>query len=449
MDGAQTQTTPRKRRTKYGFRPLSDEDKGTLEKVYRDDGVFAGRDRLYFYVKEKYPDFKGSQRAVLDWLKHQENWQLSQIPRKHTTVAPLKITKPGYIQADLAILTSYKDRGFDGYLAVVDGFSKFVWCRALRGQSEDTVVDAMKSILDSVPAGRFSVCQTDRGSHFQAKFVKLLEDHGVRHLYSKARHPTSNAFVERIGVGNVKRMLFAHMRQTDLKKWVEYLPKAVEHLNNLRSCATGMTPNELVAASLDKQQEVAEKIVSNLNRKHKGKATTRILHVGQKVRLKRDLGTMNKANRKGYWTESTYTIVKRFKSRHPNILATYKVRASNGRDMPGKYSKSDLLVIPPFLDKDHEVHEDPTPALPEPIPEAAPARTPTPEPESQPRRSTRAAGEYLVDFIHGKRRRKVNGRYRLEYRVRWVAYGPEHDTWEPLSHLKNAKQAVEDFERNG
>jgi hypothetical protein len=32
------------------------------------------------------------------------------------------------------------------------------------------------------------------------------------------------------------------------------------------------------------------------------------------------------------------------------------------------------------------------------------------------------------------------------YLVRWTGYGPSFDTWEPKSHMKNAKQAIADFE---
>ena len=286
MDGAQ-----KKKRVKYGFKALSDVDRKTLEKVYKEEGVYAGRDRLYFFIKEKYPEFKGSQRAVLDWLKHQETWQLSQVPQKHSTVAPLAVMKSGYCQADLGILTSYKDRGYDCFLSVVDGFTKHIWSRAIRGQSEDAVVKAMEDILKGLPLGRISVIQTDRGSHFQSKFVKLLEENGIKHFYSKARTPTSNAFAERIGVGNVKKMLFAGMRQRNDKKWAEYLPQVVSNLNSLKSFSTGMTPKQLEQATPDKQGEVADKISATLNKTHKGKQITRTLQVGQKVRLKRDLGT--------------------------------------------------------------------------------------------------------------------------------------------------------------
>ena len=35
----------------------------------------------------------------------------------------------------------------------------------------------------------------------------------------------------------------------------------------------------------------------------------------------------------------------------------------------------------------------------------------------------------------------------FEYRIRWLGYGPAHDTWEPLSNLQNSKSLVVAFER--
>jgi transposase InsO family protein len=427
------------KRTKYGHKALSEADTQIIETVYRDQGVFAGRDRLYHYIKQKHPEFKGSQRALLDWLKHQESWQLSQRPKQHKSVAPLAITKPGYAQADLAIMTSYKDRGFEAFLVVVDGFTKKIWGRPLRTQSEKTAVAAMTDILNSMPKGKISVIQTDRGSHFKQRFTSLLEERGIKHILAKARTPTSQAFVERIGVQNVKKILFQGMRERGDKKWAEYLPKAIQHLNDLRSFTTGMSPNQLDAASPEKQREVGDKISSKLNKKHGGKSITRILHVGQKVRLKRDLGQLNKGGSKGYWTPQVYTIIKRFKSRHPNILATYQVKAANGFTMVGKYSLSDMLPIPPFLDKDGEVLEDATPQK-EIVVEPPPPK---------PRRSTRSEREYEIEFIHGKSKKRAKGKYQTQYLVRWLGFGAEADTWENKSDLTNAKDAVDEYEAKG
>src|SRR6266850_4967202 len=44
--------------------------------------------------------------------------------------------------------------------------------------------------------------------------------------------------------------------------------------------------------------------------------------------------------------------------------------------------------------------------------------------------------EYEVDKIVGHRFNRT--RQRMEYLVRWKGYGPEHNTFEPETHLRNA-----------
>ena len=49
---------------------------------------------------------------------------------------------------------------------------------------------------------------------------------------------------------------------------------------------------------------------------------------------------------------------------------------------------------------------------------------------------------FLVDRILAQRTRHR----KVQYLVRWQGYGPEHDTWEPLSNLANAQDPLRDFE---
>ena len=51
--------------------------------------------------------------------------------------------------------------------------------------------------------------------------------------------------------------------------------------------------------------------------------------------------------------------------------------------------------------------------------------------------------EYEVDHIRDS---KMFGRT-LKYLVRWKGYGEREDTWEPLHHLANSPQVVEDFHK--
>ena len=57
------------------------------------------------------------------------------------------------------------------------------------------------------------------------------------------------------------------------------------------------------------------------------------------------------------------------------------------------------------------------------------------------------AVEFEVERVLGKRQGR--GRAGAQYLVRWKGYGAHEDTWEPASHLANAKEKIAEFEARG
>ena len=56
--------------------------------------------------------------------------------------------------------------------------------------------------------------------------------------------------------------------------------------------------------------------------------------------------------------------------------------------------------------------------------------------------------EFEVDrIIDSKIVRGLNGRRIQKYRVRWKGYDPKFDTWETRRNLKNAPEALKDYEK--
>jgi hypothetical protein len=50
--------------------------------------------------------------------------------------------------------------------------------------------------------------------------------------------------------------------------------------------------------------------------------------------------------------------------------------------------------------------------------------------------------EYVVECLYTHRERTKG---KKEYYVKWKGYGPEHCTWEPEAHLKNASECLKDY----
>jgi hypothetical protein len=54
--------------------------------------------------------------------------------------------------------------------------------------------------------------------------------------------------------------------------------------------------------------------------------------------------------------------------------------------------------------------------------------------------------EWEVESILDKQVRRAGRGWSTKYLVRWKGWGPEHDSWELLRNLHNAKELVEEYE---
>ena len=74
-----------------------------------------------------------------------------------------------------------------------------------------------------------------------------------------------------------------------------------------------------------------------------------------------------------------------------------------------------------------------------------------------PKKAQNEALEYKVEAVVDKRTIPCNGgcngiigcecEGRVEYRIKWLGWGPESNTWEPLEHLY-CDDLIEDFEKS-
>ena len=70
-----------------------------------------------------------------------------------------------------------------------------------------------------------------------------------------------------------------------------------------------------------------------------------------------------------------------------------------------------------------------------------------PQPNTQPTVIVQGQEEYEIERLLRKRTIRRGRRYSTEYLVRWVGWGPEHDSWFNVKDLGNARDLVEEFDR--
>lgn len=446
---------------------LTAEQTRKLKLLY--DQYPTGRDSLWAKYKETYPNEKTpSQRSILNcFLIYQEAHQTQLKPQKQSSIAPLQITKPGYLQADLFSMRSYPDAGYTAAFLMIDGFTKRVWGQPLRGESEAEVSHALKTCLQRARAdgATFSACQSDFGSHFQSIFTRVLTDNNIKHFYSAPGRPQSNAIIERKN-GVVKVLLYKQMIINKDKKWVKRFQTVLDNINQTKSFATHQSPIDLQNGSNEVQDQARAQITKNLGKRYKLQQRGKPLCIGQTVRRKRILtGSVKKPGVGGFWNEEIYTIAARINSTYANFLPSYKLINARGQAVPNRVPKSDLLAVPPILAKDQapnpeETEEERQTESGENIESAFlqanqqnTAIQPAPEVDTntQPRRSlrvqnrTRGEDEYEIDSIRGKR----TYRKKLQYKVGYSGYGREDDRWVDATYLRRtAPQLVEEYEDN-
>mmetsp|Transcript_10377 Transcript_10377/g.13553 ORF Transcript_10377/g.13553 Transcript_10377/m.13553 type:complete len:136 (-) Transcript_10377:1816-2223(-) len=104
---------------------LSKEQKELLQKLYYDDNMIFGRDKLYKFVQTNYKDSKISRRQIASWLSKQE---VNQIHKPHEEAKSIKSTilnkAHQQIGIDLVDMQNFEQKGYKYLLNAVDLFSR-------------------------------------------------------------------------------------------------------------------------------------------------------------------------------------------------------------------------------------------------------------------------------------------------------------------------------------
>ena len=155
---------------------LTKEQQTLIHKVYFKDKVYLGRDKLWSYIRQYYPQAKISRRQVMEWLKKQNLAQLYRPTRKTKDIAATVLSEPWQqLGIDLVDMQHFEWKKHKYMLTAVDLFSKMAWARPLVSKTTRAVAKAMESILDSCPPQAVKSIRSDNGSEFiGAAFKKMI-----------------------------------------------------------------------------------------------------------------------------------------------------------------------------------------------------------------------------------------------------------------------------------
>ena len=408
------------------FEPLSSESEERLKKLYYDSPF--GRDRMYHLFKQRFPDDKTSRRAIMDWMKRQEIWQLSVRPTlKRGVVRPMVSKKLGSIQMDYLDLSSNPYNGYDAIANAVDILSKKYWAYPCKKQTVENTIKALEKWMSE--GMKISFLQVDNGGSFLGRLPDWCREHNIKHAYSKPHSPWSNGVIENKG-GLFKKTLFMLMKTRNTNDWVSLTPGIVKSINSTMTFATKKSPDE-IEDNAELHESVGDMIQRNANKRYKQKGSEADLKVDQYVRrrMEYDKTGLTKGTKVGFWSKEIYQVVKVVHNRkNPNITASYKIKnIDNNSVTSGLVPRGELLLIP-------------DPRNMQRIPEAVVRPPPVNEEASD------EEPEWEVESILDKKVTKATrGRPgKILYKVEWVGWA--RPRWEPVENI-NAPELIREYER--
>jgi transposase InsO family protein len=233
--------------------------------------------------------------------------------------------------ADLLIMTRYsrENRGYKYILNVIDCFSKYVWCVALKKKTGDEVSDAFQQILKKSGGRKPEKLHTDRGKEFvNATFKKLLARYDIEmyHTFSEVK----SSIIERFN-RTLNEKLKLRFEVNRNFKWLQVLPSILREYNEKNIHRTIGVPPVLVTKKNEK--EIYERMYSL----KKFALEKPIFKVGDRVRITCRKDTFgNKYGRN--WTTEIF-LINKIRFTDP---ITYEIADVDGEKIYGHFYREEL-----------------------------------------------------------------------------------------------------------
>ena len=268
---------------------------------------------------------------VKDFLERQKSRQLKAYRGFNSYVASKPLQE---LQVDLGDFTasSAVNDGFRYMFLAVDIFSKFIHCVPVKDKSPKESIRAFNEILEKIGVPE-NIMSDREGAWESTEFIRLLNQHKIKHIISNSPPPFSERAVQEI-----KNMIFARLEGLEINKqnWTDILPAVLKKYNNRIHGTTELSPID--ARKPENQIEV----YMNIRQKAQFKRKYPKLNLSDQVRTYIKPHTF----KKGWdtsWSREVYKIIyitpdgKQFlvnnnKRRVYNRWELLKISGSEGKD---------------------------------------------------------------------------------------------------------------------
>lgn len=135
-------------------------------------------------------------------------------------------------------------RGNTYILGIIDGFSKFIFVRAVKNTKSKTTIKALEDVFSNFGCPKIII--SDQGTSFtSSEFKGFLESLGIKHVLNAVATPRANGQIERYN-RTILNSLAAMNHALDEKDWDINVQKLQWSLNNTLNKGIGKTPAEVV-----------------------------------------------------------------------------------------------------------------------------------------------------------------------------------------------------------
>jgi L-rhamnose mutarotase len=252
------------------------------------------------------------------YLRKNETHSLHRPKRKKFPRRSIITHYPGQIiQSDLIDMQKYStnNNGFNYILVVIDCFSKYLWCIALKNKSAFETSTGLRTIFSKM---KYPV-QTiifDQGLEYVNLLVNnLLKERGIHSYHILTKNKASSA--ERVNQ-TIKKTIWKLFTIHKNKKWVKYLDDIVSNYNDTYHRTIEMPPAQVTWANKNK--------VFKIMFPNKSVRINCRLKIGDEVRIALNKNIFEKGFTQN-WSKDIFIIVKVFQK---NGVCWYRLKDKEG-----------------------------------------------------------------------------------------------------------------------
>lgn len=307
------------------------EQHAIIKKIYYDEGMTYGRDKLYKTVNTQ--GHKIPRHVVDAWLKQQALYQLTKTQRKSKQFQVLQTDAPNKIWAiDLFVWKNYI------FCNVIDVFSRYAYSYLVKDKTSGAVINSLKKLFNKHKVKPKAIL-SDNGQEFSSEeYAAFLDKNDVKIIKTAPHNPQANGKVERFN-GILLELLKKQdmLSKTTLKLTQAKLNRILKSYNTAYHSIIDMTPQE--ATETENTQAVLKRNEKFSSVEHQNIDD---IKVGDKVRIQ--ITNIDKKDKpyRLLWSEKIYTVKQVRKPRGKNLTTPIKYKVAGDTQL---YKRNELQLI--------------------------------------------------------------------------------------------------------